>query len=129
MRVAVSVSSDRGLHEPDYRALVEQVPTVIYVQKLDPPRLTTYLNSQTEALLGYSPDELTGEVRRWLEIIHPDDRERVDAELTRAVFAGESSEMEYRCVARDGRVMWVRDEAVVMEDDEDCTPRPHISPH
>ncbi len=117
-RVAVSVSSGGRLREPDRGALVEQIPAVVYVQDLGHPRLTTYLSPQTEVLLGYSPDELTGEVRRWLGIIHPDDRGWVDAEVSRAVSAGDSSETEYRCVARDGRVVWLRDEAVIVEDDE-----------
>ncbi len=114
----MSVSSGRRFQEPDHRALVEQIPALVYVQELGHPRLTTYLSPQTEVLLGYSPDELTGEVRRWLEILHPDDRERVDAEITCAVSAGESSEIEYRCIARDGRVVWVRDEAVIVVDNE-----------
>jgi PAS domain S-box-containing protein len=119
-RANVSVSSGRNFQEPEHHTLVEQIPAIIYVQKLDPIRSTTYLSPQTEVLLGYSPDELRGEVRRWLEIIHPDDRERVDAEVNRAVSAGESSGTEYRCIARDGRVVWVRDEAVIAEDDQGC---------
>ena len=114
----MSVSSGGRFREPDRGALVEQIPAVVYVQDLGHPRLTTYLSPQTEVLLGYSPDELTGEVRRWLGIIHPDDRGWVDAEVSRAVSAGDSSETEYRCVARDGRVVWLRDEAVIVEDDE-----------
>jgi diguanylate cyclase (GGDEF)-like protein/PAS domain S-box-containing protein len=119
-RANVSVSSGRNFQEPEHHTLVEQIPAIVYVQKLDPIRSTTYLSPQTGVLLGYSPDELRGEVRRWLEIIHPDDRERVDAEVNRAVSAGESSGTEYRCIARDGRVVWVRDEAVIAEDDQGC---------
>jgi diguanylate cyclase (GGDEF)-like protein/PAS domain S-box-containing protein len=114
-----NASGGGGLQEPDYRTLVEQIPAIIYVQELGEPRLTTYLSPQTEVMLGYSPGELTGEARRWLEIVYPGDCERLTAEAARADAIGEPFETEYRCVARDGRIVWVRDEAVVVPDGED----------
>ena len=115
---------EKGLQEPDRHALLEQIPAVIYVQKLDEPRLTTYLSPQTEVMLGYTPEELTGEAWRWQEVLHPDDRERATAEAAGldAVdesFETEYLETEYRCIARDGRSVWVRDVAVVVRDEED----------
>jgi diguanylate cyclase (GGDEF)-like protein/PAS domain S-box-containing protein len=55
-----------------------------------------------------------------MRIMNDDATGRVDAEATCAVCADESSVTEYRCVARDGRVVWGRDEAVIVVDDEGC---------
>ena len=49
-----------------------------------------------------------------VELIHPDDRERVVAACEAANRAQEPYRAEYRMVARDGRVVWVRDEAFIV---------------
>src|SRR5918997_3339670 len=115
-RSTPDTSSGRGPGEPDHRAVVEQIPAIVYVQELGEPRLTMYLSPQTEVMLGYSPGKLKGEARHWLEIVHPDDRERVIAEAAHAEAAGDPFETEYRCIARDGRTLWLRDKAVVVRE-------------
>lgn len=47
----------------------------------------------------------------WVKALHPDDRGRVLAAHERARRTGETFASEYRLVARDGSVVWVRDEA------------------
>jgi PAS domain S-box-containing protein len=48
--------------------------------------------------------------------VHPDDRERVFAEVERTHTAGEDFRLEYRLIAADGRVVWVLDETSVVRD-------------
>ena len=49
---------------------------------------------------------------------HPEDRERVLADHDRVFAAGDLSwSFEYRGPARDGRTVWLRDDAVVVKDD------------
>jgi PAS domain S-box-containing protein len=48
--------------------------------------------------------------------VHEDDRARVEAEWDAAHAAGRRFAAEYRMVARDGRVLWFRDEAVLLRD-------------
>lgn len=107
------------LQEIDYRALVEQLPALIYVQELGEPGLMRYLSPHTEAMLGHPPHELMGE--DWQEIIHPEDRQRVAEEAARAVSAGGTFQAEYRLISREGRTVWVRDEAVITQDQEGCS--------
>ncbi|MDQ3913119.1 MAG: PAS domain S-box protein [Actinomycetota bacterium] len=102
-----------------YRTLVEQIPAVTYIEATDvaePEWGTLYVSPQVEALTGYSPEEWTSEPKIWERILHPDDRERVLAEDARTEQTGERFEMEYRMIAKDGRVVWVRDEAVLVGD-------------
>jgi serine phosphatase RsbU (regulator of sigma subunit) len=54
----------------------------------------------------------------WLRTIHPEDRERVLAEEARTDKTGEPFKVEYRVIARDGRVVWVRDEATLVRDEK-----------
>jgi PAS domain S-box-containing protein len=104
--------------EKRYRELVEQLPLVTYV---DEPAAapSIYISPQVESLVGYSADEWLGDPELFLKLLHPDDRERVLADHERVFAAGESSwSFEYRLVARDGRTVWLRDDAVVIKDDE-----------
>ena len=53
----------------------------------------------------------------WAGLLHPDDRERVLSEDARTEATGEPFSVEYRAFTRDGRLMWLRDEAVLVRDD------------
>jgi PAS domain S-box-containing protein len=65
-------------------------------------------------------------VSDWLQIdqnfffsrLHPDDRERVFAEVKRTHDTGEDFRLEYRLLAADGNVVWVRDQTVAVRDEE-----------
>jgi PAS domain S-box-containing protein len=103
--------------EAKYRTLVEQLPLATYINDLGMPVRTRYVSPQIESMLGFP-------VSDWLEPgflrtrIHPDDLDRVMAEVERTHGSGESFRMEYRLIAADGRVIWVLDETVAVRDDE-----------
>src|SRR5215208_5262376 len=108
------------LSEDRFRRLVEQIPAVTYVQEpidSDTPKAITYMSPQYEAMFGYPPETEILDEEHWLRMLHPDDRERVLAEELRTDETGEPFRIEYRQVARDGRVVWVRDEATLIRDE------------
>ncbi|CAN5721111.1 hypothetical protein BH24ACT18_BH24ACT18_10090 [soil metagenome] len=82
------------------------------------PSATVYCSPQVEAMLGYPPDAFEKDPARWIEVVHPEDRERILAEGARAGSTGGPFDAEYRCVARDGRTVWVHDKAVVTRDEQ-----------
>jgi PAS domain S-box-containing protein len=102
--------------EAKYRTLVEQIPLATYINETGFPIRTQYMSPQIEAMLGYP-------VEAWLEpdffptILHPDDRERVFAEVDRTHSLGEDFRAEYRLIGSDGRVVWVLDETIAVRDD------------
>ena len=65
-------------------------------------------------MLGWKPDEWTSDPRAWIKSIHPDDHQRVLADEDLLQGPGDQLRSEYRMVARDGRVLWVRDVATVI---------------
>jgi PAS domain S-box-containing protein len=103
--------------EAKYRTLVEQLPLATYINSIGMPVQTLYISPQIEAMLGYP-------VSAWLEedfllgVIHPDDRERVVAEVERTHGTGADFRLEYRVIAADGRVVHVLDETVAVRDEE-----------
>src|SRR5918995_324287 len=109
------------LSEDRFRRLVEQIPAVTYVQDpidSDTPKAITYMSPQYEAMFGYPPETEILDEEAWLRMLHPDDRERVLAEELRTDETGEPFKIEYRLIARDGRVVWVRDEATLLKDED-----------
>jgi PAS domain S-box-containing protein len=98
--------------------LKEQPTAVVtYITAFDETRNRLYISPQIEAMLGFSADEWLGDPGLVLKQLHPDDRERVLAEVFQSKDTGKPLSSEYRLLARDGHIVWVRDEAIVMRDE------------
>ena len=103
-----------------YRTLVEQIPAIVYREAvLGDAMQVVYINSQVEAILGITPAEWVADSSVWFDAIHPEDRARVEQVNHRSDETGAPFLVEYRMIARDGRVVWFRDEAVLQRDEHD----------
>lgn len=103
--------------EARHQALIEQIPAVTYTAAIDAAGTRTYVSPQVTAILGYSPAEYASDPELWRRSLHPEDRDRVTDEVVRCQATGHPLACEYRMTARDGRVVWLRDEAAVVRDD------------
>jgi PAS domain S-box-containing protein len=104
--------------ENKYRTLVERIPAIIYIAALDEASTTTYISPQIEAMLGFSPFEYRDDPDLWRKRLHPEDRRRVIAEVTRCHETGETFMQEYRIIQREGGIVWLRDEAALVYDQD-----------
>jgi diguanylate cyclase (GGDEF)-like protein/PAS domain S-box-containing protein len=102
--------------EEKYRTLVEQIPVIIYTDAADEEMTTLYISPQVERVLGLTAEEWVRDPDLWRRHLHPEDRERALEEYLRGRDGGQPFSFEYRMVARDGRVVWFRDEAVPLSD-------------
>jgi PAS domain S-box-containing protein len=98
-----------GRHPP----LVAPLPAITYAEGVD-SRKTFSISPQLETILGYTPEEWFGDASRWEQCVHPDDRARVVSSCRLANERREPWCEEYRMIARDGRIVWIRDEAVLV---------------
>ena len=104
--------------DPDtYRSLVEGVPAILYIDEVDDVSTNRYTSPQVIELLGFTPEEWSGEPDLWFRQLHPDDRDDAISAHHRANETGERYLAEYRLLARDGRVVWIRDEAALVRDE------------
>jgi PAS domain S-box-containing protein len=110
---------DKQLREAEakYRLLIEQIPAVTYTAALDDSCTTLYISPQVASMLGFTQAEYMAEPNIWRRRLHPEDRERVLAEFTSRFSSSQPIISEYRMIAKDGRVVWFRDEAVVVRDE------------
>jgi diguanylate cyclase (GGDEF)-like protein/PAS domain S-box-containing protein len=105
--------------ETKYRALVEQIQAITYTWSWqDDGYVVDYVNPQIEDILGFTPAEWSADPTAWYRWVHPDDRDRVIAENKRCELTAEAHAMQYRMVRKDGRVIWVSDAWVVVDDEE-----------
>jgi diguanylate cyclase (GGDEF)-like protein/PAS domain S-box-containing protein len=107
---------ERAVGEPRFRSLVEQLPLSVYIDRLDEFSSNIYTSPQIEAMLGYSVEDWAENVDLFVELLHPEDRERVLAAHQRTHATREPLFIEYRLRTRDGRYLWVQDEACVVRD-------------
>ncbi len=103
--------------ESRFRTIVESVPAITYMDAVNDEASTMFVSPQIEKILGYSVEEWTSDAESWPKILHPDDRAHAMAENARHNDTGEPFSLEYRLIAKDGRVVWVRDEAVLVRDE------------
>jgi PAS domain S-box-containing protein len=99
--------------EARYRTVFEELPALVYTEAHAIGGSWLYESRGVEDLVGYTPEE-SGQPGFWKKILHPDDRERVLAEDRRVELTGDPWRMEYRSIAKDGRVVWLRDHAVLV---------------
>ncbi len=104
--------------EKKYRTLVEQLPAITYLANLDAHRSFLYVSPQVEEVLGWSSQSCLGEPELLARSLHPDDRDRVFDELATSQNTGEAFRCEYRLRRQDGATRWIRDEAVLIVDEE-----------
>jgi diguanylate cyclase (GGDEF)-like protein/PAS domain S-box-containing protein len=97
--------------EAHYQRLVEQLPLVVYVDELNDKATNIYTSPQVEPLLGYTVEEWVSDPDLFIKVLHPDDCERVRAELRQTSMSGKPFVSEYRVIAKDGRVVWIRDQS------------------
>ena len=95
---------------------MEQIPAIVYTDLVDEHWTTTYVSPQIEVLLGYTPAEYMGDSDLWGQMLHPRTARRPSTGYERGRDSGEPFFLEYRLIARDGRVVWFRDSAVVLTD-------------
>ena len=95
--------------EEQFRALVEQVPAILYVDGPQEGVDAVYVSPQIERILGISARDWTDpDVDGWTTHLHPDDRERVLAQYADFLEGGPDLD-DYRMVGPDGRTVWIRD--------------------
>jgi len=106
----------------DFRRLVERLPVIVYTAELGERGRWRYVSPQVEEILGYRPEDFVADPGLWASLLHPDDRQRALAQETeKHLGRRDTTPVEYRVHTREGRVVWIHDEAV-LEADEDGIP-------
>jgi signal transduction histidine kinase len=97
-----------------YQALVEQLPVIAFRIDLHRGWGEVYVSPK----LG---SEWIEDAATWYQRIHPDDKDRLNAEYAAMIPSSQPFESSYRIIARDGRVIWFRCEVRITRQEDDRT--------
>jgi PAS domain S-box-containing protein len=98
-----------------YGELVESINAIVWEVELATWRFT-FVNKVAEKMLGYPVERWLEDFSFWVNLIHPDDRSWVVDSCRSASDTGKDHELEYRVVAADSRLVWLRDQVRVITD-------------
>jgi len=96
------------LAEQRFRNLVESLDAIVWEANAETWQFT-FVNQRAESLLGYPVERWLAEPGFLINQIHPEDRAQVIAQYQAATREDRDQAFEYRVLAADGRVIWLRD--------------------
>jgi PAS domain S-box-containing protein len=100
-----------------YGGLIATLPAIVYVAEPQPPYATIYVSPSIESL-GFGYQEWVENPSTWVEVLHPEDRDRVLAETEEAMRSGRPNDYEYRIVDGHGQVRWLHDRGMFVYDED-----------
>ncbi|MER3522778.1 MAG: hypothetical protein C4326_01585 [Ignavibacteria bacterium] len=105
----------RASHQA-YAQLIDSIDGIVW--EADASTLQfVFVSKQAERVLGYPLERWTSEPTFWKDHIHPDDAGWAVGYCIEATAAMRPHEFEYRMIAADGRVVWLRDIVSVVQED------------
>jgi two-component system cell cycle sensor histidine kinase/response regulator CckA len=104
--------------EQRYESLVHSIDGIVW--ELDPHTLEfTFISNQAERILGYQSQQWLTETGFWANHLHPEDRDWVIDFCRNAIERKADHKFDYRMIAADGRVVWLRDIVTVIARDSE----------
>ncbi|UVE17404.1 EAL domain-containing protein [Pseudomonas sp. LS44] len=103
----VALEEDLRSSEQHYRGLVESLSAIAWEMRLS-DHCFTYVSPHAEKLLGYPLSEWR-EPGFWQRTLHPDDAQQAIDYCFGESSAGRDHTLDYRMIAANGRVVWLRD--------------------
>ena len=88
-----------------------------------------FFNNRYFQMLGYKPGELPMKVDTWVNLLHPDDREKLAEKLIEKVHNAEPFETEFRLKCKNGKWKWILGKGKSFEIDENGIPHRSVGIH
>ncbi|HSC84677.1 MAG TPA: EAL domain-containing protein, partial [Pseudomonas sp.] len=116
MRSRKALEQQLRISEEHYRGLVESLNAIAWEMRLE-DYCFTYVSPHAERMLGYPLDEWL-QPGFWQGSLHPDDADTALSYCLTETRAGRDHAFNYRMLAADGRVVWIRDIVTLIQRDE-----------
>ena len=120
MRPATDPASDLarryGELQARYRGIIDRLPAVLYIDGVNEGDTMVDVGPGIVELLGMTREEWLATSEGWRDVLHPDDLARIVEASERTVETGEPFREQYRAIHRDGHEVWIREEAIRVND-------------
>ncbi|MEA5601642.1 response regulator [Nostoc sp. UHCC 0252] len=97
-----------------YEAIIQASGQIIYDWHLHTNDIK--YGGNVEQILGYSMPEMLGGLNRWLELVHPDDRNFLNGEIKRVLSTKDRFHLEFRVCCKDGTYITVENNGYIFLD-------------
>ncbi|RYF24292.1 MAG: PAS domain S-box protein [Flavobacteriales bacterium] len=94
--------------------LINSIEGVVWEASVKENFANTFVSSKITDILGYTQEEWTSEVGFFFTILHHEDHDRVREYLETELFLRQHHVYEYRILAKNGNVVWIRDSVNVV---------------
>ncbi len=100
--------AERKLRESEekFRLLVEFSGNIIYW--ITPDKKLKYMSPTCEKITGYSPEEFYKNPELLIDIVYPDDLEKIKHHTKRKITQEDKEPIEFRIIRKDGQIRWIR---------------------
>lgn len=98
-------------------SLLSRAPAVVWESWNEPDEnrgRINYVSAHVEQVLGYPAQMWADNALFWVSVVHPDDRERAQQEAWSQYESGTGGVSQFRCIAKDGRVVWIEATSAVI---------------
>ena len=95
-----------SVSEKLFHSVMDIIPEIVYISMFDGS--VKYISDGIENVVGHKPEEIYKTRNILLQLVHPEDRERVSAQIQK-LQNGSDSTIEYRLLKKDGAYVWVSD--------------------
>ncbi|QKY09407.1 PAS domain S-box protein [Janthinobacterium lividum] len=109
MRSSRSMEQALKDSERQYRTLIRNIPGVSFHCSFAPEWRMIFISDAVFNLTGWMPQDFAEGRVRLFDLVHPDDRQRVNDTCVQAANDKRDFENVYRMIHRDGRERWVRE--------------------
>ncbi|MGO9147842.1 MAG: PAS domain S-box protein [Desulfomonilia bacterium] len=100
-------------HRRELFTLISNLPGMVYRCRNDAERTMESVSKGCYKLTGYTPDELIGNRRvSYGQIIHPEDRETVWAQIQNALEERDHFQLVYRVITEKSELKWVWEQGI-----------------
>ncbi|MDX5373057.1 MAG: PAS domain S-box protein [Pseudomonadaceae bacterium] len=104
--------------EQQYRSLIGNIPGVAFRCLLDRDWSMLFISDAVEKLTGWSADDFIARRKSISELYHPDDLQRVTAEVQAEIARGHNYTVEYRLYDRQGEEHWIWESGSAVLDEQ-----------
>lgn len=105
------INNEAAINESEekFRLLANNIPGTVYLSKYDERSTKIYLNDEIEKLTGYRKSDFLENKLSFIDLIHPEDKERSLQEDKEAIENGKPIHSVYRILRKTGDIVWVEE--------------------
>ncbi|BAY32871.1 multi-sensor signal transduction histidine kinase [Nostoc carneum NIES-2107] len=102
--------------EEKFRQMADNIQAIFWITDSHYQQVL-YVSKAYESIWQRSREELYHNISAWVEAVHPDDRQRLDVQISEQANTGEQDK-QYRIIRPDGSIRWIRDRAFPIKNEQ-----------